>query len=365
MPPAATIGVVAPDARTARRGRQRQVAAERSARVGRDRRHALVAGRSGVGVRGRADFRLRGVVELAALRHRNEVGARAREGDGVVRRVVDVASSRDRLVAEHAQADRDVRADGGAHGGEDFERQPQPAVARAAVAVRAVVRPREERRHRVGVRIVQFHAVEPGVAGAARGGGEERRQRPRQVAHVRQSDVGHALAVAVVERLGLARRQRPAGFRDRQRGQRGADGVVGRGAPRGVAGPRREEGAVAVRRGEKLPEVFRRLGTAAHGEEVDELDEELRASAARGADGVRQPAQSGNEAVVSDAQQGTGRHVADAGRFDDEPAGKSSCESRVPVDDGVGDETFVGRAPRDHRGHPRAGAQGQRADPYG
>src|SRR5207302_6578155 len=68
---------------------ERNVARERAARVGVDRRHALVTGAPGVRVDGPADLRLLRVLELAALRDRQEVETGARELDAEPRRVVD------------------------------------------------------------------------------------------------------------------------------------------------------------------------------------------------------------------------------------------------------------------------------------
>jgi hypothetical protein len=46
------------------------------------------------------------------------------------------------------------------------------------VAVVADVQPGQERRHGVGVRVVELHAVEAGVAGASGGLGKEAGDRP-------------------------------------------------------------------------------------------------------------------------------------------------------------------------------------------
>jgi hypothetical protein len=70
-----------------------------------------------------ADLRLLRVLELAALRDREKVEARARELGGVEGRVLDTTAAVNHLVAEEAHADRVVRADFGAHGLVDFERE--------------------------------------------------------------------------------------------------------------------------------------------------------------------------------------------------------------------------------------------------
>ena len=65
-------------------------------------------------------------------------------------------------------------------------------------------------------------------------------------------------------------------------------------------------------------------------------------------------AQAGHEAIVADAQQRAARHVADAGRLDDDRAGPPCGEALVPVEHVVGDDAVVGGAPGDHGGHPGA-----------
>ena len=137
MPPATTTGVASPASRTAARiaRHRRDVAAERPAGVGDRGGHALVAGRTGVRVRGPADLRLLRVLELAAPRERQEVHPRARELDAEEHRVLDAVAARDAVLGEEAAADDEARADARAHGAVDLERQPHAVLARAAVAV--------------------------------------------------------------------------------------------------------------------------------------------------------------------------------------------------------------------------------------
>ena len=92
----------------------------------------------------------------------------------------------------------------------------------------------------------------------------------------------------------------------------------------------------------------------ADGQEVDDLDEQLRPSAAGSPHGVDERAQARDEAVVTDAQQRSARDVADAGRLDDDRAGLPLREALVPVEHVGGDEAVLGRAPRHHRRHPGA-----------
>jgi hypothetical protein len=71
------------------------------------------------------------------------------------------------------------------------------------VPVVADVQPGQERRHGVGVGVVERHAVEAGVAGAPGGLGKEAGARP----DMGQVEVAGPLAVAAVERLQLAGRE--------------------------------------------------------------------------------------------------------------------------------------------------------------
>ena len=89
----------------------------------------------------------------------------------------------------------------------------------AAVAVVARVQRRQERRHRVRVRVVQLDAVEAGLARAHRRGGEQTGEDARQLADVRQ--------------VGVRRVQRARGGR---RGQQHQQGQPGEG-PYDPAGP--------------------------------------------------------------------------------------------------------------------------------
>ena len=131
----------------------------------------------------------------------------AGELDAEEHRVLDVGSARRSTSSrEEPAADRPVRSDLRAHRPVDLERQAQPVLARAAVAVGAGVPPREERRHRVGVGVVQLDAVEARAPRPRRGRGEQPGQHPRQLGDVRQVDVGHPLPVSVGQRLELARR---------------------------------------------------------------------------------------------------------------------------------------------------------------
>ena len=102
---------------------------------------------------------------------------------------------------------------------------------------------------------------------------------------------------------------------------------------------------------EALKELFR-LGAAADGEEIDQLNEEARASLARAPHRFDQAAQPGQEAVVPDAQQRPAAHVTDAGRLDHDGARHAAGETLIPFDDLVGHIAFLGCPPRHHGRHP-------------
>ena len=78
------------------------------------------------------------------------------------------------------------------------------------------------------------------------------------------------------------------------------------------------------------------------------------------ADRVDECAEPRDEPVVADAEQGTARDVADAGRLDDEDTGLPLGEPGVPLEDLRRDEPVGGGAPGHHRRHPRALGDGQR-----
>src|SRR5258706_1746303 len=170
-------------------------------------------------------------------------------------------------------------------------------------------------------------------------------------------EVVHALAVSEFEVLDLARLQDREERLVRDREQRSTDFIVAP-ARRGlVPGDPRQALAVNVRELEEPADVLLLLRPALHGEEVDDLDEELRLAPRALADDFDELSQPGEEAVVPDAQERSARHVADAGRLDDEDAWTPVGESSVPIEDVARDEPFLDRAPRHHRGHPRARAR--------
>jgi hypothetical protein len=172
--------------------------------------HALVAARAGVWIRGFADFRLLGVIELPARGDAQVVEALARKGGAVSGRVFLRAPARDAFIAEEPRAHDEVRAHGVAHRLVDLEGEPQARVSVAAVPIGARVRGREKRRHGVRVGVMQLDAVETRGVGAGGGGGEEPREPRRQLGDVRQVGIRHALAVTVLIALPVPGREHAA-----------------------------------------------------------------------------------------------------------------------------------------------------------
>jgi hypothetical protein len=333
-----------------------QVATEGAARVRAHRGHALVPARTGVRIRGVADLGLRGVVELSADGDRDEVAASAGEFDSESSGFLNSGAAIDGLVAEHPKADDVLARDRGARGGEHLERRAQTPFERASVAVLAGVRRGQQRGHRVGVRVVQLDAVEPRALGPARGVGEERRELLGQRADVREVRVGDALAGSVAEVFELARGEHSLERAFVERGERLAQGAVVADRARIEPGERAQTLSMTVGHLEKSLKELRGLGPAPDREKVDELYEEQSLAAGRLAHGVGEPREAVDVPIVADAQEGAGRDVAHARRFDDDDPRAAAGEARVPVDHAIGDEALVAGAPGDHRGDPRAGS---------
>ncbi len=258
---------------------------------------------------------------------------------------VEIVAAFDAFFRQEAAADEEIPRRRRRVAGEHFQRQPEPVLQRAAVAIGARVGAREEGGHRVGMSVVQFDAVEACALGAARGGGEQLRKDLRQVANVRLVRIRDALAMALAQRLIFARAQRllPAFRAERQQPR-----------ARLAIGLRADEAAMRVRDGEEPFEIFRRLRASANGEKVDDLDQQARAVAARAPDGFNQTREPLDVAVVADAQQRPAGNVADAGRLYDDSARSSLREPLVPGEHVVADEALLGGAPRHHRRHPGA-----------
>jgi hypothetical protein len=121
---------------------------------------------------------------------------------------------------------------------------------------------------------------------------------------------------------------------------------------------------MALGNAQEAGEVFARLRSPADGEKVDQLNEEPGAAAARRAHRARESAQTLDVTVVADPQQRSARHVANAGRLDDDSAGPAARETLVPGDDRVVDEAVLGRTPGHHSGNPGPLRQDATADLY-
>src|SRR6185312_4918296 len=104
---------------------------------------------------------------------------------------------------------------------------------------------------------------------------------------------------------------------------------------------------------------------AADAQKVDRLQEEQRLAARALLDDLDQALEAVEKAIVAHAQQRTGRHVADAGRLDDDDARAAVGEAAIPVEHLGRDGAVVGGAPRDHRRHPGSLARLERADANG
>ncbi|MCB9903199.1 MAG: hypothetical protein H6831_02205 [Planctomycetes bacterium] len=127
----------------------------------------------------------------------------------------------------------------------------------------------------------------------------------------------------------------------------------------------RESRAVFVGDREEAREELVLRRPAPDGEEVDDLDQQPRLAAGALAHALDQTLEPGEEAIVPDAQQRTGRHVADARRLDHQHAGAAVGEAAVPVEHFLGDEALLVRAPRHHRRNPAARARFERAEAAG
>ena len=124
-------------------------------------------------------------------------------------RVVDFVAALDAFLREKAAADNEVRRRPRARTrAKTSSGRRSAALERAAVAVVARIGAGEERGHRIGVRVMQFDAVEARRFRARRRVGEQARQELRQLADMRQIDVGDPLAIAVMSDSYSRARQR-------------------------------------------------------------------------------------------------------------------------------------------------------------
>src|ERR1700722_19789170 len=168
-------------------------------------------------------------------------------------------------------------------------------------------------------------------------------------------DVGHALAIAEIERFQLAGVEDLLQLIVWESSEPRAHVWLGRiGAAECVS--------MVVRDAEELREVPRRIRAAANGQEIDDLNEEPRLTAARLADHAHEVTQAGQKAVVADSKQWPARHVADARRLDNNRARTPAGETFAPVKNVGRYEPIVTRSPGDHGGHPGALDQFDRAN---
>ena len=98
---------------------------------------------------------------------------------------------------------------------------------------------------------------------------------------------------------------------------------------------------------------------------VDDLDEQPRRAVARLAHDAHEVAQSGQKAIVPDAQQRAAGYVADTRRLDHDRSGAAAREALVPIEDVGGDEAVFAGPPGNHGGNPGSLRQCDRSDLYG
>jgi hypothetical protein len=120
---------------------------------------------------------------------------------------------------------------------------------------------------------MKLDSIETGFAGTSGGVGEESRQLGWQSADLRQMYVGHALAVAGVERLQLAHVEDFLELRAGECWKPCSDFLI-------VSVDPAERAAVAGRDCQKLREVSGWVGAASDCQEIDDLNEQPRLAAA-------------------------------------------------------------------------------------
>ena len=271
-----------------------------------------------------------------------------------VRGVVDRAAALDALVAEEPAAEHEV-ARRRARARRD---RPRAAGARGLRASRRsrrsrVFSRREERRHRVGVGVVQLDAVEAGLLRARRRGGEQAGQHLRQLADVRQVHVGDALARAEVAapRARAASSTQPSSSSSKR-----GELLAHLGSSLGPRGRRARERELAVRSviARKRWKYLSGSGRRRIAQEVDDLDEQPRLAR-----------RSRSRTVLDEVAPGPGG----SGRGRCAAAGRSGCrgcrsprrrsrraargEAAVPVEHLGRDEAVLGGAPRAPSPAPR------------
>ena len=208
------------------------------------------------------------------------------------------------------------------------------------------------------MRVVQLHPVEARLAGAHGRGGKQRRQGLRQRGDVRQLEVRDALARPHGQRFPVARAQDRAKLIVGERGEPRSNLSIGR--------FRHAERAAMIRRDrQKSLEKLPRIGTPAHRQKIDELNEEARLAGARAPHRLDQTGQPRDEPIIADAQQRPARHLPDARGLDHDGARPASGEALVPVEHLRSDQPVLGGPPRDHGGHPGALPEHEAANAHG
>src|SRR5262245_23194728 len=140
---------------------QRHTATERSILIRKYCRHTFIATLTGVGIDRLAHFRLLRVFKLSAFGYRQEIKTGPGKLNRKVSRIIDATTTGNYLVTQEANADDIVMTHPLTHSLINFQWQSHPILARAAIAIGAVIECTQETRHRVSMGIVQFHAVEP------------------------------------------------------------------------------------------------------------------------------------------------------------------------------------------------------------
>jgi len=204
---------------------------------------------------------------------------------------------------------------------------------------------------------VELDAVEPRRTHPVRRRGEQIRQTMRQLPNMLLPHIRHPLAESVAKRLELTLVEHSLQLVRRHAEESLADLVIAPAA--------RYRAPVSIGNSQIASEVLFGLGPPPDGQEIDQLDEEPRATTAGPANRFDQFRQARNETIVSDTQQRTARHVANTGRLDDNRTRLPGGETRVPGEDLRCHQTVFRCSPRHHGRHPGPLDQLDRPDATG
>src|SRR2546421_12915250 len=91
--------------------------------------------------------------------------------------------------------------------------------------------------------------------------------------------------------------------------------------------------------------IFCSIRTALDRQKIDDLNKELRLTVAGFAHGVGQLFQSREKSIVTDAQQGPARNIANAGGFKDQRRGPAFGKPLIPIKIILRDKSSFSRAP--------------------